>query len=194
MPSGYTSDIYDGKDVSFRDFVTSCAREMGAFYHMRDEPSGVPLTRMVSNEHYEQRMIFEIQQEYHDFTALDEYSQRELWKVYVDEQIESDKVSEEKRKTLRKRYADMLAQVLSWDAPESLKTLRDFMEKQLRDSIDFDTRPYDFTAPLEFEEWRDKKISRMDSNLDYYDSCIEKQRKRIKEQHLYYDDLMNALD
>lgn len=38
MPSGYTSDIYEGKDISGKDFILKCARAFGATIMMRDEP------------------------------------------------------------------------------------------------------------------------------------------------------------
>lgn len=37
MPSCYTSDIADGKDVSFNDFVLKCARAFGACIEQRDD-------------------------------------------------------------------------------------------------------------------------------------------------------------
>ena len=36
MPTGYTSDIYDGKDISFREYALKCARNFGAYVEMRD--------------------------------------------------------------------------------------------------------------------------------------------------------------
>ena len=38
MPTGYTADLYDGKDVSFEDFTLNCARAFGALVSLRDEP------------------------------------------------------------------------------------------------------------------------------------------------------------
>jgi len=39
MPTGYTTDIYNGKDVSFRDFALNCARAFGACIMQRDDPA-----------------------------------------------------------------------------------------------------------------------------------------------------------
>jgi len=38
MPSGFTSDIYDGKKITFKDFTLKCARAFGACIHLRDDP------------------------------------------------------------------------------------------------------------------------------------------------------------
>lgn len=43
MPSGYTSDIYHGKDVTFKEFALKCARNFGALMHMRDESLDTPI-------------------------------------------------------------------------------------------------------------------------------------------------------
>ena len=37
MPTGYTADIYEGNDVSFRDFALKCARAFGACIEQRDD-------------------------------------------------------------------------------------------------------------------------------------------------------------
>ena len=38
MPTGYTYDLYDGKDIEFPDFVMKCARAFGALIEIRDDP------------------------------------------------------------------------------------------------------------------------------------------------------------
>ena len=38
MPTGYTLDLYNGKDITFEEFVLKCARAFGALIDMRDEP------------------------------------------------------------------------------------------------------------------------------------------------------------
>ena len=37
MPTGYTTDIYNGKDVTFKDFALKCARAFGACIHQRED-------------------------------------------------------------------------------------------------------------------------------------------------------------
>lgn len=43
MPTGYTADLHDGKDVTFDQFVKQCARGMGALVTLRDAPWDAPL-------------------------------------------------------------------------------------------------------------------------------------------------------
>lgn len=37
MPTGYTSPLYEGKEISFEQFALRCARNFGALVMMRDE-------------------------------------------------------------------------------------------------------------------------------------------------------------
>jgi len=37
MPSGYTSDLYEGKNISFTQFALQCARAFGAAIDQRDD-------------------------------------------------------------------------------------------------------------------------------------------------------------
>ena len=39
MPSGYTENIYYGKEVAFKDFALGCARAFGACVMQRDDPA-----------------------------------------------------------------------------------------------------------------------------------------------------------
>ena len=41
MATGYTMDIYDGKNVSFEDFCLSCARAFGACILQRDDNTSI---------------------------------------------------------------------------------------------------------------------------------------------------------
>ena len=43
MPTGYTLDLYDGKDITFEEFALRCARAFGALISMRDEPIDAPI-------------------------------------------------------------------------------------------------------------------------------------------------------
>ena len=43
MPTGYTLDLYDVKDITFEEFALRCARAFGALISMRDEPIDAPI-------------------------------------------------------------------------------------------------------------------------------------------------------
>jgi len=41
MPTGYTADLNDGKQVTFQEFTMKCARAFGALIEMRDDLGGL---------------------------------------------------------------------------------------------------------------------------------------------------------
>ena len=56
MPSYYTSDIYEGKNVSFQDFALKCARQFGVFVHMNEEDPDSTLTRPMVSDYYKNNL------------------------------------------------------------------------------------------------------------------------------------------
>jgi len=43
MPTGYTLDLYDGKNITFKEFVMKCAGAFGALISMKDESLDAPI-------------------------------------------------------------------------------------------------------------------------------------------------------
>jgi len=193
MPSGYTVDLYEGNDIEFSDFVMSCARGMGAFIHQRDEHIGNEPTRMLLDVSMEKRQIDSLQQEYDEFTALTLEEQEGLYEIYCEDTKRCYRESEGNRVAMRKRYADMLMKVLLWEVPEELKSLKEFMEKQLRDSIDFDTRFRQMSLAT-FAEWLHSKTDGVLKRIDYWEESILSEERRVREQNRYYELLMASLN
>ena len=52
MPTGYTLELYDGKDITFEEFVLKCARAFGALINMRDEPRDAPIPERFEPSYY----------------------------------------------------------------------------------------------------------------------------------------------
>lgn len=135
MPTGYTADIYDGKDVSFEDFVWKCARGFGALISLRDEPNaGIPDEFKV-DEYYERRLQ-EATEEFKKAQSMtDEDFALEAERTFRKETEYLTGYIEEKKK-LRKRYENMLEQVVSWTPPtENHVELKNMMINQLEVSI-----------------------------------------------------------
>ena len=139
MPTGYTADIYAGKDVSFEDFALNCARAFGAFAHLRDNPEAELSDKLSVDEYYVKKF---------------EKAEADLEKVkYMTDEdfaIEAEKCYNEKQsylqqtirrhRELRARYENMLQQVNEWTVPTEQHTeFKKFMVDQLEQSIEFDT-------------------------------------------------------
>ena len=130
MPNGYTADIHDGKDVSFKDFALSCARAFGAFIHQRDDNvKDKPKLREKDNYHI--KKINEAEMWVKPTKAeFDAYVVKQT--AYYNEQIN-------KRKKLKIRYENMLKQATYWTPPtKEHEGLKQFMIEQLTESMNFD--------------------------------------------------------
>ena len=57
MPSGYTSDIYNGKEVTFKDFALGCARAFGACVMQRDDPADEKPKIMPEESYHARRVL-----------------------------------------------------------------------------------------------------------------------------------------
>lgn len=142
MPTGYTADLYDGKDVTFEHFVMRCARNFGALILMRDDNLDAPIEEnrytQGPDSYYAQALA----------TAKDELAAAQALtddRAAVLAQQEYDKAERayakavEKDAALRARYEAMLERVRAWEPPTpDHQGLKDFMVSQLEESIRFD--------------------------------------------------------
>lgn len=191
MASGYTSELHDG-DQSFEDFALGCARAFGAYIHLRDDANGTPLSKIEDRTADYQRALDKAQTKYDDFTALTEDEQRKVYEKYVEEMIEYNMDGQAKRQAISARYGMMLGKVIAWSVPKEIEPLREFMQKQLIDSIEFDCR-FPALAVLPFEEWLDDHVSHLLRSLDNAYSRLEREKKRVAEQHAFHEALMKAI-
>lgn len=170
MPTGYTADLKDGKEISFRDFVLQCSRAFGATVLQRDEPHDVkPRLREIDLKRHEaaiqeanERLMASIRMsvEEAELGAMAQHLRDvEYWEKSVAE-----------TKVVRERYEGMLAQVKDWVPPtgEHLK-LKAFMIDQLEESIKFDCQSYPQSKPepVSGAEYRDQLIKRAQSSVVY---------------------------
>lgn len=195
MPSGYTSEIYDG-DESFKNFVTRCAKDFGAYYHLRDEGIGAPLSKIDDGDvQYYTKSLDKSQTKYDEFTALSEDEQRVKWQEAMEEIRKANEKGIKRDNELAERYGKMLAKVIAWNVPDELKNLKDKMRKALEDSIDFDCghRGYKIPEPG-FEKWRDAQVDSLMRSIQYDQEHLELAKKRMAEQHAWHEMLMKAIE
>lgn len=184
MPSGYTSDLYEGKDVSFTEFALQCARGMGAAVLLRDyDLAVVPTPENVAGENYSEKRLQESRDE---LAGYEKFSEDE-WLTATEEHnkktAEARRQSIEKNERLRAAYEGMLEQVEAWTPPtpdhEGLKTL---MQEQLQQSLQFDVHEDHLELPwyrqLSVDEYRKETLARVRRNVDHYSEEAEKERER----------------
>jgi hypothetical protein len=72
MPTGYTSDLYGGKEQDFRSFALSCARAFGALITMRDDPVDTPIPERFEPSTYSDRELSRAQDRLIELSDLTE--------------------------------------------------------------------------------------------------------------------------
>lgn len=194
MPTGYTADLYDGKDVSFREFVLRCARAMSPFIMQRDNDINEPPKKIEFDEYsYAARELPQDQAKLDAFLQMSRASRKELWRAYVKRVTVDNESSARQKAALRKRYEDMLAEVYAWDVDPILDKFKEFMIDQLKESIRFDCTVYHH-EPMPFEEWEEHEIKMLRRWVEMHTEDIERDKERVRFQNEYTEKLYAALE
>jgi hypothetical protein len=137
MPTGYTAPIADG--MTFEQYALGCARAFGALVTMRDEPSDAPIPEKLEPDTYYQRSLEASQLELDrvmSLTAAEIVAETD--KSYLAD-YECWQERRKRRAHLREKYEAILGRVRAYVAPTPDHVeFKQFMEKQLVDSINFD--------------------------------------------------------
>lgn len=137
MPSGITSDLYEGKDTSLRGYLMSVGRSMGYAIMQRDADRSEPVREVTASD-YNRRQADTLRQELAEIEGL---SVADAWARYLAERAAAVERRDEmvrQRRELRARYTRMLAEVEAWQPDPLIASTKDYALKQLRESIDFD--------------------------------------------------------
>jgi hypothetical protein len=194
MPSGYTSDIYNGKDITFKDFALRCARDFGACMHQRDENYDIKpkLREKDSNDSYHIEKINEAKKWVKPTKAeFDAYVVEKT--AYYNNQID-------KQNKLKARYENILEQAKKWTPPTSEhKRLKEFMIEQLTQSMNFDCAS-DFNEQnlIEIKNLTYKKhIKDLQASnkraIKYHTEQLEREDDNIDKANKWITDLYNSL-
>jgi hypothetical protein len=169
MPSGYTSRIYEGEQVTFPEFAMGCARAFGALIEMRDEPPGVPVpeeftatTRYLETAQRARRLIAAAE------AWTDEQAEALAGTAHAASVREIEK-SNAVARVRRERYEAMLAEVEAWQPPTpDHAELKKFMGDQLRESIAFDCNEAEIPAAPGGSEYRQQVIGTANRDAEYW--------------------------
>ena len=184
MPTGFTAPIYKGEDITFEQFANSCLRNFGIY--LRFEGKFPNLSRYeipdkIYPSDYYKKKYEEAKAEYEKHLATPK-TKEELeaeYIVYVNGVIKGNEDRVKKNEVLKNRYNAMLSKVRSWIPPsEDYKCIKDFMENQLTDSLDFDCSHVYVENIIPKDEWIQKQANRTDLmesimyNLEHYNKEV----------------------
>lgn len=198
MPTGYTADLYDGKDVSLRDFVLRCSRAMGAAVMLRDhDPRVVPTPENISpGVSYTARRLAEAKGELEKWKNLVGPGLLAETESFNAKQREARKEDEAKRQRIANAYTSMIEQVEAWDPPTpDHEPLKEFMLEQLRHSLKFDASPTDPKWYAEYmpQDLRDQKIGNLTQEIERLEKDVVEEREREASRIQWVVDLYASL-
>ena len=197
MPTGYTHDIENGQ--TFEDYALRCARAFGACTLQRDESANERPKLREESSLYDEKLP-EALAELGYLQSLDNKQKEEFGTEERDKAIADIQESLEKKSALESKYRDMLNKVSAWTPPTKDHVgLKEFMTKQIVDSINFDCdtkfyieelqkaitkKPADFYADA---------VKKAEWNCNYYEEELEKDLKRTEESNVWIMDLYKSL-
>ncbi len=196
MPTGYTADVADGKVTDFRTFALRCSRAFGATIMQRDNPMDELPQHRVESDFYARELDKDVA-ELTRFQAMsDAEAQMAMEAEAADIRQQRDEYQAEKAEK-RARYEAMLTEVERWEAPTPDHiNFKDFMRKQLLESIDFDCS--DFIYPKEptitdAVLWRLGKCGQLARDIARDREEIAKERERCRNANAWIDALYESL-
>jgi len=198
MPTGYTSKIYEGEDVSGKEFIMTCARAFGALIEMRDEPLDARIPEELKVDTYHEKQLERSKQELDKYKNMSiEEAQKLVDKNYKKRIEENNKYYKEKLE-LKDRYEKVLVEVEAWKLPSpDHQSLKNYAIDQLNKSIDFDCsgiENYEKEIKKETpEEYIQLKIDKCLWDIEYHQREWDNEVKRVNERNLWIKQLRNSL-
>lgn len=199
MPSGYTSDLYEGKPQTFEQFVLSCARAFGALIMMRDEPWDATIPEKFEPSDYHDRALAEAEQRLERVVSM---SQDDLAAELRTEGLKRHRMireSQVKARAVRERCEAMLAEVEAWTPPTSDHDgLKKFMREQLEETIRFDGDERDYYSlyallPDDPREYRQQQIEKAKRDIAYHTDERRKEIERTESRNAWVAALRESL-
>jgi hypothetical protein len=197
MPTGYTANIEKGE--SFEDFVLGCARAFGACIHQRDDSmKDKPKLREVSS-YYEDKLP-ETLAELGYLQSLTDSQIDEYGKELRDNEIARIQKAIEEKRVLKDKYMAMLDKVGAWNPPtQDHVGLKEFMTKQIVDSINFDCDTKYYIESLQAAitknaiEFYNDAVESTERSVKFYEGELEKEKTRVAESNNWIIELYKSL-
>ncbi|MFI8643839.1 hypothetical protein ACIGJK_03415 [Pseudomonas iridis] len=196
MPTGYTADIKDG--ISFSTFALNCARAFGATITLRDESGGgEAIPQQFEPDSYHAKALSSDREK---LAALESMTLAECELKAAAEHTASEVQRLQRIKEfhdLRQSYDEMLKCAQSWIPPsEEHVGLKDFMVKQITDSLkwDCDTSYYATPTPvLSGLEWLESAKEKTISSIAYHKKAYADEVARTEQRNTWISALRASL-
>ena len=195
MPTGYTADIYNGKDVSFNDFALKCARAFGACIEQRDDDLNdkPKLIEKNNDDCYHIKRINEAKKwKKPTKVEFDDYVKMQT--AYYNEKID-------KQNKLKASYQKMLDKANAWTPPtKEHEGLKKFMIEQLTGSLDFDCdndyyqRELNNIKQLTYNQYVKNMRDSNKRDIEYHTNELKKDNERVDNRNAWISALYKSLE
>ena len=197
MPTGYTSDVADGKITDFKTYALQCARAFGACIMLRDEPMSDDIPEFEPSDHHK-KALEDAQRNLSEFNAMSDEEKVSLFEKETAKRIEQAQEGIARNQQQLDRYSKMLKHAKAFKAPtpEHAEYAK-FLVSQLEESIRFDCGDDYWQQRLEekltFDEWCDSKMESIVKDIKYHRQHLKEEIERTKSRNKWVADLKKSL-
>ena len=191
MPTGYTEDIYNGKNVTFKDFALKCARAFGACVHQReDNIDDPPKLKKPDIAYYEDKLK--------KAKAFKKPTKAE-YNLYIAKETEYLEIELAKNEKRLADYKAMLVNVKNWLPPTKEHfRFKEFMMEQLNGSIYADSSEYYVKElkrikSLTYKDYCDILKTDAKNDIVSYIDEIKKEKARTEKSNKWLTELFKSL-
>ena len=191
MPTGYTTDIYNGKDISFRDFALNCARAFGACIMQRDDPADEK-PKIMPEESYHAEELKKI--------GKFKKPTKAEFENYIKTKTADCKEIIKQKKKLQTAYNKKIKEAQNWNPPTpEHEELKKFMIEQLTHSMQFDCSYDHYESELKelnkmtYDDYFEQKKQSHKWLIKHHTEYLEKDLDNIRKRNKWIQDLYNSL-
>ena len=203
MPTGYTADIEKG--ISFKEYATKCLRNFGATINLREEPWDTPITKETicgsgDMSHYNKELE-DAKQKLERFNRLTEEQKRIDFENEKSEKINRYNGYIQEKLELKKKYLQMLEKVKLFQPPtDDHVALKNFMENQIHDSIEWDCKLNFYYEVIEkannktFEDYLREKEESLLEDIEFREKVIRDNTDRNDSRWEWIEKALKSID
>lgn len=198
MPTGYTADIAN-KEVTFPEFALNCARAFGATITMRDDSMDTPIPEEFKPSDYHSKNLVRLKDELSKLESISAEGAKNLAKEEHQEALKNHQEFINKRQELAKKYNVLLEQAQAWEPPTPEHIgLKDFMVKQLQQSLDFDCDISGADRIYSLEQktgdlWLAEKIAKVHEDIAYHTKGHAEELAKTQSRNDWVKALRNSI-
>lgn len=187
MATGHTHPVIDGEITTASEFAYECSKSF--VWSWRD---GNTLAYPPRRDSYYQDALLNAVKELAEWDALDEAGRYERWSAYANEKAAKAEAAEREADENYRRLSNVLSQVEKVDVPETHKNFKEFMIRQLKETMEFDGIFHpDFYRVRDYSEWVDAQRGYILESIERYSKEIREEDARIAESRKWIGTLAN---